>query len=876
MKWTNDVRRVAARVVSWRAEFPPQSPGLYSPRDSMRQLYMKYVPDKSAGFIRTPRCLENRSINVPHAESPEGGGGGNTPVFSDLSPGRLTACYPSSSPLRPIMALQHRSTINKAKVWTGQSEISRRLYKVFLKYMDKPRTRVPHERIRQKHIHTTCRLKCIPRAARPFEVEAITPGNCTCYKSGLLVYNPSEPGFDFRRGHSRMFAWGNHAGQRHWPAFFLVSLAFINSVAAPYSPHLASPSSALKTSLLRDAQIISIILSYTVIQTASSGTIATFENGDAARLRIEPGSPWWEASSLTALPPRHLPPSECKGGGKRKRETFEITNRPPADSSTTGILSAVPRFTAPAGTDQRPGFPRIRPLDQTLSGRTELTSLSADPSWHPTVEWPRPRTRMPPPPPYLLLASQLCEPIHSGFSRVGIVPDEAADRLVFTGISRFPRPFIPALLHTHFASPSSALKTSMLRASQISSHASCSDARHTWRNRTDEFANNAKKITAQVDWKISAEERRELKKVPRSENYHEDGIDGNEHEDSDSAVDSGRDFLDAMTHVSNTFAATIDMKSEEAENTGYLSAEDPNELDGRLKMTVEEKYLESCTANITGVKFKCQVKGQVTWIQDCERVTSQHGGGPTPTLLSRIPLRSNQPNHCTWDSFYTPLKAPVDTTKHVFLDLLKKRARSAENPMPLRQPRINILHRPQRIHSPIGCVMPGQRTLCTIGSCILRKVSYWLGCLLASIPPGADWRTITPGVEGLQRLCPVVFAQMSAALDTVTRIMCTSPERVNVCSVHTAPVQLDMGQSWNEGVGKMGDPRENRPTSGIVRLRFLQAKTRQQPHQESNHVRVGDQTRYRLFAVNVLTSTLHVTASLWERVRYELRGAAVV
>ncbi|KAJ8872649.1 hypothetical protein PR048_026258 [Dryococelus australis] len=39
----------------------------------------------------------------------------------------------------------------------------------------------------------------------------------------------------------------------------------------------------------------------------------------------------------------------------------------------------------------------------------------------------------------------------------------------FSGISRFPRPFIPALLHTHFALPSSALKSSLLRAAQISS-----------------------------------------------------------------------------------------------------------------------------------------------------------------------------------------------------------------------------------------------------------------------------------------------------------------------------------------------------------------------------------------------------------------------
>ncbi|KAJ8865913.1 hypothetical protein PR048_033436 [Dryococelus australis] len=40
-------------------------------------------------------------------------------------------------------------------------------------------------------------------------------------------------------------------------------------------------------------------------------------------------------------------------------------------------------------------------------------------------------------------------PGHSGFSHLGIVPDDAIGRRVFSGISRFLRPFIPALLHTH-------------------------------------------------------------------------------------------------------------------------------------------------------------------------------------------------------------------------------------------------------------------------------------------------------------------------------------------------------------------------------------------------------------------------------------------
>ncbi|KAJ8865656.1 hypothetical protein PR048_033176 [Dryococelus australis] len=48
-----------------------------------------------------------------------------------------------------------------------------------------------------------------------------------------------------------------------------------------------------------------------------------------------------------------------------------------------------------------------------------------------------------------------------GFSKVGIVPDDAAVRRVFSGISRFLHPFILALLHSHLTAPALALKTSM-------------------------------------------------------------------------------------------------------------------------------------------------------------------------------------------------------------------------------------------------------------------------------------------------------------------------------------------------------------------------------------------------------------------------------
>ncbi|KAJ8878393.1 hypothetical protein PR048_018971 [Dryococelus australis] len=93
---------------------------------------------------------------------------------------------------------------------------------------------------------------------------------------------------------------------------------------------------------------------------------------------------------------------------------------PDRDSSPTGILSAASHFAAPAGTDQGPGV-MIRLF---ASHQGESRSIPGG--------------------------------IPPGFPHVGIVPNDAAGRRVFSGISSFSRPRIPALLHTQVASPLSA------------------------------------------------------------------------------------------------------------------------------------------------------------------------------------------------------------------------------------------------------------------------------------------------------------------------------------------------------------------------------------------------------------------------------------
>ncbi|KAJ8874944.1 hypothetical protein PR048_022834 [Dryococelus australis] len=56
------------------------------------------------------------------------------------------------------------------------------------------------------------------------------------------------------------------------------------------------------------------------------------------------------------------------------------------------------------------------------------------------------------------------------FSHVGMAPDDAAGRRVFSGISSFLRPCIPALLHLQLASLTSALNTPMSRKASIYPH----------------------------------------------------------------------------------------------------------------------------------------------------------------------------------------------------------------------------------------------------------------------------------------------------------------------------------------------------------------------------------------------------------------------
>ncbi|KAJ8866581.1 hypothetical protein PR048_032440 [Dryococelus australis] len=170
------------------------------------------------------------------------------------------------------------------------------------------------------------------------------------------------------------------------------------------------------------------------------------------RPSIETGSPWWEASREIAqtivISKQHhdlQQRSEC--GGNACRPRWKEDSR------------GMKRRPCPGGREnqyqERPDEPFLPPFPSSSLAGTGLCVARGGLVVR-------------------LLISHPGEPgsipggVARGFSHVGIVPYDAAGRRVFSGISHFPRTWIPALLHTHVTALSSALKTSMLRAAQIS------------------------------------------------------------------------------------------------------------------------------------------------------------------------------------------------------------------------------------------------------------------------------------------------------------------------------------------------------------------------------------------------------------------------
>ncbi|KAJ8881691.1 hypothetical protein PR048_018177 [Dryococelus australis] len=110
------------------------------------------------------------------------------------------------------------------------------------------------------HLHTACRLGDVLNSVASLAAGTSLPPHGSRCCSGLTARLPRRrTGFDFQRCSPRIFARGKSAGRYRWSAGFLGDLPLpllFHSGTAVYSPQLHS--SALKTSLLRAAQICSL------------------------------------------------------------------------------------------------------------------------------------------------------------------------------------------------------------------------------------------------------------------------------------------------------------------------------------------------------------------------------------------------------------------------------------------------------------------------------------------------------------------------------------------------------------------------------------------------------------------------------------------
>ncbi|KAJ8884922.1 hypothetical protein PR048_011118 [Dryococelus australis] len=87
----------------------------------------------------------------------------------------------------------------------------------------------------------------------------------------------------------------------------------------------------------------------------------------------------------------------------------------------------------------------------------------------------------------------------------------------------------------------------------------------------------------------------DIKYQKGGEDDHEESIDENKHEGSESTDDFDGDLLDALTRPSNTFAATSDVKTEDAENTGYLTYFPKTRMN--ILMEILTERLKDCGAD---------------------------------------------------------------------------------------------------------------------------------------------------------------------------------------------------------------------------------------------------------------------------------------
>ncbi|KAJ8881344.1 hypothetical protein PR048_017825 [Dryococelus australis] len=153
---------------------------------------------------------------------------------------------------------------------------------------------------------------------------------------------PRRTGFDSRRSGSQIFSRGNRAERCRWSAGFLGDLPFTPYLHSGAASHVDSPSSALKTSMLRAAKISALHFTW-----GNPSAAVTHDN-----------TLYKDCTHSNALATSVLQLTAWSGAGMQgrgKRETHHKTRRPSASAGT------IPAYENPGATPLviDPGSPRL-------------------------------------------------------------------------------------------------------------------------------------------------------------------------------------------------------------------------------------------------------------------------------------------------------------------------------------------------------------------------------------------------------------------------------------------------------------------------------------------------------------------------------------
>ncbi|KAJ8878353.1 hypothetical protein PR048_018930 [Dryococelus australis] len=259
-----------------------------------------------------------------------------------------------------------------------------------------------------------------------------------------------------------------------------------------------------------------------------------------------------------------------------------------------------------------------------------------------------------------------------GCLHAGILLDDATGRWVFSGISRFSRPCIPAEPHVHTASPSSALQTSMSRATPTS-----------WQLRKFNIKENLPQRNARLRL-------------------------ANDHKGDD--ISSSQEILTSDNALGNALCSVI-----------------PNEHDTKPYLPDLGKNLHksemAIAATLRGVATPATLIAATTSINPYKRKKGNYNHAP----VIPVPAESSIGGDLENSRWSARCGAAIEC-----VSLQRGPWQCGDNEIKTRARKATLASGIPTMPDPVVHTRWKERALCPTGFCAWLEARYWLGCLLAS------------------------------------------------------------------------------------------------------------------------------------------------